>query len=289
MSAVVCWNCGRDLADIPRPISRHNNCPACFSDLHCCRMCKHFLPERVGVCAEDRADPPVEKENANFCDFFRPSATPLIPTKSPRAMPPKTHWPPIRQGSQHGQRRQREPTDTPTTDPIDALNAVQTEKIVTLSDYSLRTIFIITQSHGIATLNNVLKVFGAKPTEQEQSALAEEVMLMTLSRATAATPTSKKSRSKWCVACWKSTSAKSYSSADIRIAANSEMYEVAPLQEYLASVSNKMRSADKVQTIQALAEVINVDGRVNAMEITFFNEVATALALTPAQIMGLVE
>ena len=73
MSAVVCWNCGRDLADIPRPISRHNNCPACFSDLHCCRMCKHFLPERVGVCAEDRADPPVEKENSNFCDFFRPA------------------------------------------------------------------------------------------------------------------------------------------------------------------------------------------------------------------------
>jgi hypothetical protein len=37
-------------------------------------LCKHFLPERVGVCAEDRADPPVEKENANFCDFFRPAS-----------------------------------------------------------------------------------------------------------------------------------------------------------------------------------------------------------------------
>lgn len=73
MSTVVCWNCGRDLADIPRPISRHSNCPDCFSDLHCCRLCKHFLSERVGVCAEDRADPPVEKENANFCDFFRPA------------------------------------------------------------------------------------------------------------------------------------------------------------------------------------------------------------------------
>lgn len=73
MSTVVCWNCGRDLADIPRPISRHSNCPECFTDLHCCRLCKHFLPERVGVCAEDRADPPVEKENANFCDFFRPA------------------------------------------------------------------------------------------------------------------------------------------------------------------------------------------------------------------------
>ena len=56
MSTVVCWNCGRDLADIPRPISRHSNCPECFTDLHCCRLCKHFLPERVGICAEDRAD-----------------------------------------------------------------------------------------------------------------------------------------------------------------------------------------------------------------------------------------
>ena len=31
------------------------------------------MPERVGVCAEDRADPPVEKENANFCSFFLPA------------------------------------------------------------------------------------------------------------------------------------------------------------------------------------------------------------------------
>ena len=140
-----------------------------------------------------------------------------------------------------------------------------------------------------ATLNNVLKVFGAKPTEQEQSALAEEVMLMTLSRATAADTNIKEAEVDMVRSVLEKNLGKNYSSADIRIAANSEMYEVAPLQEYLASASSKMRSTDKVQTIQALAEVINVDGRVNAMEIAFFNEVATALALTPAQIMGLVE
>ena len=140
-----------------------------------------------------------------------------------------------------------------------------------------------------ATLNNVLKVFGAKPTEQEQSALAEEVMLMTLSRATAADTNIKEVEVDMVRGVLEKHLGKNYSSADIRIAANSEMYEVAPLQEYLASASSKMRSTDKVQTIQALAEVINVDGRVNAMEIAFFNEVATALALTPAQIMGLVE
>ena len=140
-----------------------------------------------------------------------------------------------------------------------------------------------------ATLNNVLKVFGAKPTEQEQSALAEEVMLMTLSRATAADTNIKEVEVDMVRSVLEKNLGKNYSSADIRIAANSEMYEVAPLQEYLASASSKMRSTDKVQTIQALAEVINVDGRVNAMEIAFLNEVATALALTPAQIMGLVE
>ena len=140
-----------------------------------------------------------------------------------------------------------------------------------------------------ATLNNVLKVFGAKPTKQEQRALAEEVMLMTLSRATAADTNIKEVEVEMVRSVLEKHLGKSYSSADIRIAANSEMYEVAPLQEYLASASSKMRSTDKVQTIQALAEVINVDGRVHAMEITFFNEVATALALTPAQIMGLVE
>ena len=140
-----------------------------------------------------------------------------------------------------------------------------------------------------ATINNVLKVFGAKPTEQEQSALAEEVMLMTLSRATAADTNIKEVEVDMVRSVLEKKLGKNYSSADIRIAANSEMYEVAPLQEYLASASSKMRSTDKVQTIQALAEVINVDGRVNAMEIAFFNEVATALALTPAQIMGLVE
>ena len=43
------------------------------------------------------------------------------------------------------------------------------------------------------------------------------------------------------------------------------------------------------RTIQALADVINIDGRVSAMEVDFFNDVANALALTPAQIMVLLK
>ena len=72
MTGVVCWNCGCSLRDIPRPISRHANCPECFEDLHCCRLCVHFTPHLTGQCDDDRADPPIQKEIANFCEFFRP-------------------------------------------------------------------------------------------------------------------------------------------------------------------------------------------------------------------------
>ena len=71
---IICWNCGGSLADIPRPISRHATCSHCFNELHCCRLCRHYDPKRTMQCFEDRADPPLQKENANFCDFFVPGA-----------------------------------------------------------------------------------------------------------------------------------------------------------------------------------------------------------------------
>ena len=69
-----CWNCGESLKEVPRPISRHEQCPHCFEALHCCRLCRHYRADVTGRCEEDRADPPVIKENANFCDWFRPDS-----------------------------------------------------------------------------------------------------------------------------------------------------------------------------------------------------------------------
>ena len=75
MAELKCWNCGALLTDIPQPISRHASCPDCFNELHCCRLCTHFDPSiAAGQCDEDRADPPVIKEGANFCDWFHPNA-----------------------------------------------------------------------------------------------------------------------------------------------------------------------------------------------------------------------
>lgn len=79
MAELLCWNCGASLDELPRPITRHMNCPACFEDLHCCRLCRHYLANATFPCAEDRAEPPVHKEGANFCDYFRPSTEAFRP------------------------------------------------------------------------------------------------------------------------------------------------------------------------------------------------------------------
>ena len=73
MAELNCWNCDTSLAELPRPITRHMHCPECFEDLHCCRLCRHFIDNATNPCADERAEPPVNKEGANFCDFFRPA------------------------------------------------------------------------------------------------------------------------------------------------------------------------------------------------------------------------
>ena len=75
MSALLCWNCGAGLAEVPLPLSRHANCPACYAHLHCCNLCQHFDPKRPAQCTEDRAEPPNNKETANFCEWFAPRST----------------------------------------------------------------------------------------------------------------------------------------------------------------------------------------------------------------------
>ncbi|HIG42767.1 MAG: hypothetical protein ABGY96_27925 [bacterium] len=76
---LLCWNCGSSLAEIPLPISRHANCPKCYEVLRCCRLCLNYAPGRPADCNHERADPPVIKETANFCDYFKPNRSAFDP------------------------------------------------------------------------------------------------------------------------------------------------------------------------------------------------------------------
>jgi len=70
-----CGKCGEPLRkDLPRTFPRLEQCKECGSDLHVCRMCRHHAPRYISQCAHDTAEPPRDRELANFCQHFRPSA-----------------------------------------------------------------------------------------------------------------------------------------------------------------------------------------------------------------------
>ena len=65
-----CWKCGQYVDDLPRPLGRREECPACHADLHCCRQCTFYDPKAPRSCREPVADEVRDKEKANFCGYF---------------------------------------------------------------------------------------------------------------------------------------------------------------------------------------------------------------------------
>ena len=57
--------------------------------------------------------------------------------------------------------------------------------------------------------------------------------------------------------------------------------------KYLDSVRGKLKSMHRAETVRALADVFRSDSNVSALEIDFFNNVASALKVTPAELAGL--
>lgn len=65
----ACWHCGAavDAADY----GRGDTCRACGRDTRVCRNCGFYDPALYNECHETQAERVVDKERANFCDFFR--------------------------------------------------------------------------------------------------------------------------------------------------------------------------------------------------------------------------
>ena len=66
-----CWKCGTELKTLLLPFSRFEECSSCKTDLHVCAACKNYDPALSDGCNEDRADFILDKNKANFCDYFR--------------------------------------------------------------------------------------------------------------------------------------------------------------------------------------------------------------------------
>jgi uncharacterized tellurite resistance protein B-like protein len=141
----------------------------------------------------------------------------------------------------------------------------------------------------IADLSSVLKIFGgSEPTEEERRTLFKEVLLMTLSRATSADANIDPAEVDTVQTILKRMLDEDIHAADIRVAAKSEIYENAPLPDYLSSVAKRLQSSERVAIARALADVIHSDCRISEREVNFFDMVAKALKITPAELAGII-
>ena len=69
----TCHCCGRERAG-SGPVGRTETCDGCGADLHVCRNCEFYDPAAYNECRESRAERVLEKDRANFCDWFRGKA-----------------------------------------------------------------------------------------------------------------------------------------------------------------------------------------------------------------------
>lgn len=71
--SLYCYYCKKSIPILGAfKIARTEDCPYCTRALHCCRMCKFYDARVYNECRESNADRVVDKEKANFCDYFVP-------------------------------------------------------------------------------------------------------------------------------------------------------------------------------------------------------------------------
>ncbi|MGB0453355.1 MAG: hypothetical protein ACPGJV_06540 [Bacteriovoracaceae bacterium] len=69
---IHCHSCKKALdIDPNQKIFKSEECPYCYADLRCCKMCSFYDPSAYNECREPSAQRVLEKEKANFCDFFK--------------------------------------------------------------------------------------------------------------------------------------------------------------------------------------------------------------------------
>ncbi len=141
----------------------------------------------------------------------------------------------------------------------------------------------------IADLSNVLKIFGNSEIDPgQQRELFKEALLMTLARAASSDSNIQSVEITSIQDIMQRETGDELSEQDIRRAARTELYDSAPLDKYLASVRKQLDNDDKITIVNVLAEVVKSDTAISVLEVDYFNLVAGALQVTPAELVGLI-
>lgn len=65
-----CFSCKKEISLDTKPGFREE-CPHCGADLHSCVNCGFYDQSAYNECRESSADRVLEKERANFCEYFK--------------------------------------------------------------------------------------------------------------------------------------------------------------------------------------------------------------------------
>jgi hypothetical protein len=70
----TCHRCG---AEVTRdPVGVRDTCERCRAYLHCCRNCEFYEVGAHNDCREPNSEMVADKEEGNFCDYFRFGSAP---------------------------------------------------------------------------------------------------------------------------------------------------------------------------------------------------------------------
>jgi uncharacterized tellurite resistance protein B-like protein len=142
----------------------------------------------------------------------------------------------------------------------------------------------------ISNLSHILEFFRFGDKEMsadDKKGLVEEVLLMTLARATSADCNIDSVEVETVQSIIREATGAEISAQDVRIAAISDLFKEASLGRYLSKIRSKLDVADRQLVVQSLGRLIRVDGKISPFEVDFFNGVVESLALTPAELAGL--
>ena len=131
-------------------------------------------------------------------------------------------------------------------------------------------------------------VFKNQPSlsESEQKKLFEDLLFLVLSRASRSDLDISDVEIDTIKQILKDTADIEYSNEEIRTAGMSELYEEAPIEKYASKTSKALTVKQRHTILQALFQVIAIDGVFSHSEADFFDAIASAMRLRPVEMMG---
>ena len=140
----------------------------------------------------------------------------------------------------------------------------------------------------MSTFSFITSIFGGDTSlsGEEQTKLFEEMLFLTLSRASRSDLDISQVEITRIQQILKDVAGIDASEQEIRTAGMSELYEVAPLEKYAAKAAKGLTVKQRYTIVQALYDVIGVDGKVSLTEADFFDSIASVMNLKPIEMMG---